>query len=255
MSDKYVDPSVLASFFIVSVILLAWAINAYVSAPPKGVTVYAEDYVDKIIVTTTTEPTTTTTTTTSSTEPTTTTTILRPEEVECFSNSDCGLNGTIVTKDYTCYDGDIYRQYVQFRCEHPGTRGAGCIGTERKEFLAGCGVNEHCIEGDQYCAYALDVPLTEANWVPANSTIVYVSNKGFTSYDGYTFQVEYVVSELDKPRRLAVDVIRPGGYDNWEYLSYDKGTRIGNITAGIKELYKKGYDITASIWVTDEAKN
>ncbi len=251
MDDKYVDPQVLASFFIVSVILLAWTINAYVSAPPKAKTVYAEDYVDMIIVTTTTTSEPTTSTTTTSTEPTTTTTILRPEEVECFSNSDCGLNGTLVTRDYTCYDGDIYRQYVEFRCVHPGTREAACVGTEEKEFLASCGVNEHCIEGDQYCAYALDVPLTEANWVPANSTLVYVSNNGFTAYGGYNFQVEYVVSELDKPRRLAVDVVRPNGYDDWEYLSYDKGTMIGNITAGIKELYKNRYDITATIWVTD----
>jgi len=58
----------------------------------------------------------------------------------------------------------------------------------------------------------------------------------------------YVVSDMNKPKRLAVDVIRPNGYDNWEYLGYNKGTVIGNITAGIKDMYRDGYEIGATIW-------
>lgn len=257
MSDKYVDPGILTGIAVVSLILLAWAINGYVSVSPKAKAIYEEDYIDRIVrpVTTVAKATTTRHTTSSTTTSTTTTTIIRPEEVACFSNSDCGLNGTIVTKDYTCYDGDIYRQYVQFRCSHPGTREAECLGTQKTAFLKSCGVNEHCIEGDQYCAYVLDVSLTNADWVPENSTLVYVNNQGFAAYRGYKFQAVYVVSELDKPKKLAVDVIRPGGYDNWEYLGYNKGTKIGNITAGIKDLYKDGYEISATIWVLDEQKN
>ncbi len=256
MGDKFVDPGVLAGIAVISLVLLAWAISACVPAGPKVKAVYEEDFIDKIVRTTTMVSSTTSTkpSTTSTTTSTTTTTVLRPEEVACFFNSDCGLNGTLVTKEFTCYEGNIYRQYVQFRCEHPGTREANCIGTAKKEFLKSCGVNEHCVEGDQYCAYVLDVSLTEADWVPGNSTLVYVNNNGFTAYRGYTFQVAYVVSELDKPRKLAVDVIRPNGYDNWEYLGYNKGTVIGNITVGIKDLYKDGYNIRATLWVTENSK-
>jgi hypothetical protein len=256
MSDKYVDPGILAGIAVVSLILLAWAINGFVSVGPKAKIIYEEDYIDRIVTTSSVVSTTTTTrrVASSTTSSTTTTTSLRPEEVACFSNFDCGFNGTMVTKEYTCYEGNIHRQYVQFRCSHPGTREAVCLGTQKTEFLKSCGVNEHCIEGDQYCAYALDVSLTEADWVPENSTLVYVNNNGFTAYKGYVFQAEYVVSELDRPKRLAVDVIRPGGYDNWEYIGYNKGTRVGNITAGIKDLYKDGYDIRATIWVLDDEK-
>jgi hypothetical protein len=256
MSEKYVDPGILASTSIVAIILLAWTINAYVSISPPGKNVYVEDMVDILAVpgvsTTTTSTTLVTTTTTTSS--TTTTTTLRWEEVECFSNADCGTNGTFVTKEFTCYEGNIYRQYVQFRCEKPGTREARCVGTEKKDFLNKCGVNEHCIDGDQYCAYALDVPLTKSDYVPENSTLVYVSNKGFSSSKGYTFMAMYVVSELDKPKRLAVDVIRPNGYDNWEYVGYNKGTDVGNISVGIKELYKNGYEIRATLWVLEKDK-
>jgi hypothetical protein len=256
MSEKYVDPNILASTAVVAVMLLAWTINAYVTASPPGKAVYEEDIIDRIIapVSTTTATTTTVVTTTTTTTPTTTTTTLRWEEVECFSNAECGNNGTLVTKEFTCLEGNIYRQYVQFRCEHPGTREAECIGTERTEFLNSCGINEHCIEGDQYCAYALDVPLTKADYVPANASLVYVSSKGFSSGGGYKYMVMYVVSELNKPRRLAVDIIRPNGYDNWEYVSYNKGTVIGNITVGIKEMYKNEYEIRATLWVLDENK-
>jgi hypothetical protein len=256
MSEKYVDPNILAATAVVAVMLLAWTINAYVSTSPPARPVYEEDIIDEIVpvVTTTTTTTTTIPTTTTTTTPTTTTTLLRWEEVECFSNAECGNNGTLVTKEFTCLEGNIYRQFVQFRCEHPGTREAECIGTERTEFLNKCGINEHCIEGDQYCAYALDVPLTKAEYVPENATLVYVNSKGFTSSGGYTFMAEYVVSELNKPRRLAVDVIRPNGFDNWEYLSYNKGTQIGNITAGIKDMYKDEYGIRATLWVIDANK-
>jgi len=256
MSDKYVNPNILASMAVVAVMLLAWTINAYVSSSPPSRAVYEEDIIDEIVPVTTTSTTTSTTstTTTTTTTPTTTTTILRWEEVDCFSNDECGNNGTLVTKEFTCLEGNIYRQFVQFRCEHPGTREAACIGTEKTEFVNQCGVNEHCVEGDQYCAYALDVPLTKADYVPVNATLVYVSSKGFTSNLGYIFMAEYVVSERDKPRRLAVDVIRPNGYDNWEYLSYNKGTIIGNITVGIKDMYKDEYGIRATLWVTDEKR-
>jgi hypothetical protein len=256
MSEKYVDPNILASTAVVAIMLLAWTINGYVSTSPPTKAIYEEDIIDEIVpvVTTTTTTTTSSTTTTITTTPTTTTTLLRWEEVECFSNAECGNNGSLVTKEFTCLEGNIYRQYVQFRCEHPGTREAECIGTEKTEFLNQCGFNEHCIEGDQYCAYALDVSLTKADYVPENATLVYVSNKGFTSSGGYTFKAMYVVSELNKPRRLAVEVIRPNGYDNWEYVSYNKGTPVGNITIGIKEMYKTEYEIRATLWVLNEKK-
>jgi len=80
--------------------------------------------------TTTTSVVTTTTTTTT----TTSTTVIRWEEVACFSNSDCGINGTLVTKEFTCLEGNVYRQYIQYRCEKPGTREARCVGTEKTEF-------------------------------------------------------------------------------------------------------------------------
>jgi len=229
---------------------LAWTINAYVSANPPARTIYEEDLISRIVfprpmtTTTTTSVVTTTTTTTT----TTSTTVIRWEEVACFSNSDCGINGTLVTKEFTCLGGNVYRQYIQYRCEKPGTREARCVGTEKTEFFRKCDYNEHCIEGDQYCAYTLDVPLTKADYVPENATLVHISNKGFTSKDGYTFMAMYVVSDMNKPKRLAVDVIRPNGYDNWEYLGYNKGTVIGNITAGIKDMYRDGYEIGATIW-------
>ena len=49
MSEKYVDPNILASTTVVALMLLAWTINAYVSASPPSRAVYEEDIIDQIV--------------------------------------------------------------------------------------------------------------------------------------------------------------------------------------------------------------
>lgn len=76
-----------------------------------------------------------------------TTTTLQPE---CYLNSDCGINGTEILKNYTCYYNNINRQYIVYRCVNPGTSSAKCVGTEKWERIKICG-GYTCIEGKQIC--------------------------------------------------------------------------------------------------------
>jgi hypothetical protein len=82
----------------------------------------------------------------------TTTSTLAPEtKVKCYVNNDCGINGTLVTRNYTCNEGDIYTQYVVYRCTRPGTTESDCIGTEDSEIVRKCYSNETCVEGKPRC--------------------------------------------------------------------------------------------------------
>lgn len=98
------------------------------------------------------EITTTTTSITSTTIPSTTTTSITTTTLqpECYLNSDCGINGSKIVKNYTCYQNNINRQYIAYRCVNPGTPSAKCVGTEKWEIIKTCG-GYTCIEGKTIC--------------------------------------------------------------------------------------------------------
>jgi len=104
------------------------------------------------------EPTTTVITTTSTSMELTTTVITTTSttsitiEPECYMNKDCGINGTRIVKNYTCYRGDLYRQSMEYICRHPGTADAKCIGKDIFEVIDTCGgIRFMCFEGETEC--------------------------------------------------------------------------------------------------------
>ena len=253
MTSKALDTSITLSILTISLISLSLIINAAMQETIKTQTASQEEIED----TTTTSSTTTTTSTEPDTTPETktvtssTTTSTEYFEAECFVNTDCATNGTHVSREYMCYNGDIFRQYTHYRCENPGTRKAICVGTEAMDLVKKCGAREHCLDGEPFCEYTDDIDRKEASWRPGGMQSLDLSNDYERTYKGYGFTIVYVVSENSEPNGVMVDVYRPDGEETWEYIAYGRGTRIDKLNIGVFSITKKRFDINANVWIQE----
>jgi hypothetical protein len=260
MSSGNQDLKLAAGILIAAIIVLGALIIDPAFGSVRKKTALNETFTEDYEETTSSTSTTTTSTTTSSSSTTrfatttsttsTTTSTYDTHYIECFYNTDCGENGTWVTKEYTCYEGDIYRQYVSYRCSSPGTQYAKCVGKENLDLVKKCGYNEGCIDGEPYCEYTGDVEPVKARWIPQNATSINLNAESEPAYAGYRFALLYVVSENSQPRGIMIHVQKPDGSESWEYLKVDKGTSVDNLTLGISEMSKTESWIGARIWLT-----
>lgn len=170
---------------------------------------------------------------------------------ECYLNSDCGENGTRITKNYTCHNGDICRQYIHYRCSKPGTPFAKCIGKEWIELIRKCELNEHCIDGEPFCEYLGDIDGSGASKRPSDSTLIGISNRYNNSYKGYLFSVVYVISQESKPTGIAINIQKPDGSKIREYCNYGKNIKVDNLVIGLIEIAKWRSGIWANIWIQE----
>lgn len=253
MASKDIDLNILVSILIVAVVIFSWLIGGSVIG----------DVIDKKTEGDNDDPmknnnSTSTSTTSTSTSTTikrmittstlTTTTTIAPE---CYLNSDCGENGTKITKNYTCHNGDICRQYIHYRCSKPGTPLAKCIGKERIELIRKCELNEHCIDGEPFCEYLGDIDGSGASKRPSDSTLIGISNRYNNSYKGYLFSVVYVISQESEPRGIAIDIQKPDGSKTKKYCSYGKGVRVDNLVVGLIDVSKWDSGTWANIWIQE----
>lgn len=255
----------LISTLITSILLLSWAIYAYTTEKPQTAEETYDDSQDIIEMTqrllskkirnTGGEKITQTDTRTEARQKTNKTrNITTPiQYIECTKNSDCGINGTYITNNYKCYDQDIYRQYIQYRCEKPNTTDSRCVGTVRHEFIESCETDEKCVEGDSYCAYEGGLELRQMQYVLPNSTTIYVNNKEKTEYKDYKFQTVYVISENRKPVGLTIDVVRKDGSEEWVYIKFERSIVLDNMTIGIKTIEKSRGNIEANLWIKEKS--
>jgi len=249
MDSKRTNLNIAIAILLASTILLAWTIESYNTEIEDLRDEPIKEYMHR-------ERQTTTSTTlfqipTTSTMQGTTTTTIRPESIQCMQHADCGINGTYTIREHTCYQGGIYKQYIAYRCDNPNSTAARCVGSERRDFIRQCGRYEACVEGETLCAYEGTVDLTKSPWKLPGATIIPVSSTGETVYSGYSIKAIYIISQNSAPAGLAIDVIKPSGEETWEYVRFEKGTVIGNMTAGLSELSKEGREIKAKIWVLE----
>jgi hypothetical protein len=251
--------NITAGTLITSILLLSWILSGYAAEKKTDTATYydnsadweklAEKILSKRIRNATIQPNTTINITNNQTRRNQTKPL---EYIECTANKDCGINGTYVTNDYTCYEEDIFRQYIQYRCEKPATNQSRCVGTERQEFINKCGNDEKCVPGDSLCAYEGVVEYIESSWIAPGSTALSITQEDTANYKGYTFKAIYVISKQSKTKGLTVDVIRPDGSEEWIYLFYDKEVKFDELRIGLKDLEKSGREIVAHIWVNDK---
>jgi hypothetical protein len=240
MDNKRINLNIAIAILLTSTILLAWSINKYSSEITDLMNAPIKVYKEHRVRQTTTSTTLVQLTTTSVFQVSSTTTTIRPESIQCMQHADCGINGTYTLREHTCYQGGIYRQYIAYRCENPNSTAARCVGSERRDFIRQCGRSEACVEGETLCAYEGPLDQTKSPWKLPGSNIIPVSSADETVYSGYSFKAVYVFSQNSRPEGLTIDVIKPNGEESWEYLRFEKGTVIGNITAGLSELSKEG---------------
>jgi hypothetical protein len=264
MAPRDLDFNILISILIVAVVILSWlmggsVIGDVIDKKPEGggdnlmlnksinststiSTTYST--IIKQAVTTSTSISTTVTTSTS----TSTSTTVAPE---CFLNSDCGVDGVKITRDYTCYDGDIHRQYIRYRCSNPGTSSAKCVGREVIELIRNCGVNEHCIDGEPYCEYLNDVDGSWASMRPSGSTLLGISNLYNNSYSNYLLNIAYVISKESEPGGLAIDIWKSDENRTRVYCNYGNGIWVDDLVIGLVDISKWGSGIWANIWIQE----
>ncbi|MEA3255671.1 MAG: hypothetical protein U9Q22_07530 [Candidatus Altiarchaeota archaeon] len=258
MASRDIDFNILISILIVAAVVLSWLIGGSVigdvidKKPDGG----SDDLmINKSSSTSTTSTTSspiikqvvTTSTSISTTTSTSTSTTVAPE---CFLNSDCGVNGVKITQDYSCYDGDIYRQYIHYRCSNPGTSSAKCVGREEIELIKKCRVNEHCIDGEPYCEYLGDVDGSVASTRPSGSTLLDISNKYNNSYSNYLLGIAYIISKESEPRGVAIDIWK-SDENRTRIYCHGKGVRVDDLVIGLVDISKWGPGIWVNIWIQE----
>ncbi|MBN2251788.1 MAG: hypothetical protein JW724_06920 [Candidatus Altiarchaeota archaeon] len=255
MQSKNTDLNILVSIMIVALFLLGWSITNTVSgklSEEDSPGTYSDNgplreykKQEKRIDAATTSTTVKAAASTSISTPVTTTTF----PALCFRNTDCGMNGTWTTREYTCYQGDIYRQYISYRCAQPGTPYAECVGKEKLELVKNCGANEGCIYDEPLCEYTGDLENRKALWVPKNCTTFSINSFDEKEWEGYGFTAYYVPSENSAPKGLMLYIIKPGGTEARQQINFDKGTHVDDLLIGLSEMKKTGFDIKARVWI------
>lgn len=192
------------------------------------------------------------TTTTIKLVPTTTTTTISPE---CYVNSDCGVNGTKIIMNYICYQGDIHRVYLTYRCKNPGTSSAKCIGKEKTEVVRSCDDDERCIKGEPYCRslqkegeYEL---ITRPNPTPGADqyfgwgyTKLNVNTTSYTHYREYEFKLNHLIKS---PLGVFLHMKNPDGNETDFYCTKQQNTQIDDMLIGVS--YISMQEPYAKIWV------
>ncbi len=65
--------------------------------------------------------------------------------VECNSNSECGVNGYV--DEPFCQNGDVYKNYKTYTCSNPGTPNAYCSNKTTAKLQQNCTSNQVCQNG------------------------------------------------------------------------------------------------------------
>jgi len=115
-------------------------------------------------------------------------------DVECSSDSDCGLDG--FEGALFCETNNIFQNFKDWTCENPGTVFSSCIDTTTPTLLEDCESGETCINGecveDAECYEDSDC---QDSWYSAN----YCSGSGdvFHNYNFYTCESNTCVQDYD----------------------------------------------------------
>jgi len=78
--------------------------------------------------------------------------ILGAGSVECYSNSDCGIDGWIGS--LTCSNDDVFQDWRTYTCNNPGTSAASCSDSTAPTLKEDCGEDvysgNYCYDDDVY---------------------------------------------------------------------------------------------------------
>jgi beta-lactamase superfamily II metal-dependent hydrolase len=196
-------------------------------------------------ITSTTSTTSTTTTQVIITTTTTSTSTTIPGR--CYTNEDCG--GTKIVKNYTCKENKIARMYVRYRCLHPGTPSAECIGTYYTEVIKSCDEErEECVEDEQYCGFIQYGDYEILKEPPEGSLISAVNKKDFLPMFHLSLKIKYVVSAGDEPEGLCMFVKMPDGRVEKKYFLDKYGAVVDNIKIGVLKIHISDAGVFAQIW-------
>ncbi len=65
--------------------------------------------------------------------------------VACSSNTDCGTNG--LTGGAFCQNNGVYKNFITYTCNNPGTASSSCTNTSAAQLQSGCSTNRTCSNG------------------------------------------------------------------------------------------------------------
>ncbi len=68
-------------------------------------------------------------------------------EIECYSDSDCGIDGYVGEK--FCSSEDVYQSYMVYSCNNPGTTSSYCSSGDADILIEDCGEDSY---GSNYCS-------------------------------------------------------------------------------------------------------
>jgi len=205
--------------------------------------------------TSSTSSTSTSSTSSTSTSSTSSTTTSIEEVIACTLNTDCGVDGVTVTRNYTCKDNDMYKQYLTFTCRRHDTPKAQCIGKEHVELILSAGENEQCIEDMPFFEFLGDEGTYKG---PAAHSYASLHNINASKYmkfkhDGYyKFRLGTIISRKSRIVGAYLDIIKPDGSKLEWFITNELGLPyivVDDMRIGITSISITEDEKFATIWI------
>ena len=236
---------------LVLVLILIALLPACLEEVPEGTT----SSVPTTVPTTTTSSTSTSSTTIGATSSTTSSTTTTEEEIACSVNTDCGDDGIRVTRNYTCKNNDMYKQYLTFTCRRPGTSDAQCIGKEHVELILSAGENEQCIEDKPFFEFLGDEGTYKGPAAHPYSTLHGINASKYMRFkhDGdYKFRLGTIISRKSRIIGAYLDIIKPDGSRLEWFITNELGLPyivVDDMRIGITSIRITEDEKFATIWI------
>lgn len=131
------------------------------------------------------------------------------QNISCYSNSDCGSSG--YTGSAFCQGNSVYRNYVTYTCQNPGTSSSYCTNSTNSQLVQTCFANQTCSSGQ--CSQSQLTSLT----VNKNAINLSSGNLNWSNYinanpsDVLRFSIIIQPSSSEEIRNVTVRDTLPSG--------------------------------------------
>lgn len=176
-----------------------------------------------------------------------------PASIECTVNADCGINGTTITKNHTCINADVYKQYIRYRCSKPGTPEAKCIGTSDSELLIDCQGDTRCTETGPYCRYVNPEEESKAIYYEAGHWAgyeeFYARDTAYRNYTGYSIKLNEILYANSGYYGLTLNIMYNNTNPHEVLMKKYEKTTYWDLTIGLSSIISNETDIIAEMYI------
>jgi len=170
-------------------------------------------------------------------------------------NTDCGDDGIRVTRNYTCHNNDMYKQYITFTCRRPGTPESKCIGKENIEIILSAGKNEMCIEGKPFFEFTGDSGEYKGPSPHPYSKLIDINASSYKKmkHDGYyKFRLGKIISRNSRIIGAYLHIRKPDDTTLEWFITNELGLPyivVDDMRIGISSIKLTKDEKFATIWV------